>query len=131
MGQITGDIGTLGVLNVANGDTKLSFDPNNPQERIRAARIVKDMLRRGYALMVDDGNGIFRRVTDFDESKCEYIIADFDPVMAAEEDEKQGANNGSTFEQAATPTAGTRAKKNHRIPAEKTRGVSIARSAGG
>ena len=81
--------GTVGVLNVGAGDTKLSFDPTNPAERIRAARIVKDMIRRGYALLIEveknpQGEPVYKRATDFDENTCEYIIADFDPVTAAE-----------------------------------------------
>ena len=46
-------MGQIGVLNVGAGDTKLSFDKNNPAEMIRSARIVTDMLRRGYALLVE------------------------------------------------------------------------------
>lgn len=48
-------IGVVGILNVGCGDTKLSFDPTNQAECIRAARIVTDMIRRGYALMVATG----------------------------------------------------------------------------
>ena len=73
---------TIGILNVGAGDTKLTFDPTNPAEMIRSARIVRDMLRRGYALLVevDDGKGGkgYRRVHDFEESTCSYIIADFE-----------------------------------------------------
>lgn len=46
-------MGQIGILNVGAGDTKISFDKNNPAERIRSARIVTDMLRRGYALLVE------------------------------------------------------------------------------
>ena len=35
--------GKVNILNVGAGDLELSFDPNNPAERIRAARIVKDL----------------------------------------------------------------------------------------
>ena len=45
--------GSIAILNVGAGDTRLSFDKANPAEAIRAARIVKDMLRRGYALLVE------------------------------------------------------------------------------
>lgn len=45
--------GSVGILNVGAGDTKLIFDKNSPADCIRAARIVKDMLRRGYALLVE------------------------------------------------------------------------------
>lgn len=40
-------MGSVAILNVSAGDTKLTFDKSNPSETIRAARIVKDMLRRG------------------------------------------------------------------------------------
>lgn len=79
---------TIGILNVGAGDTKLSFDPTNPAECIRAARIVKDMLRRGYALLIDSGRKddqgrpIHVRALDFDEKTHEYIIADFDPTVS-------------------------------------------------
>lgn len=84
--------GQVGILNVGAGDTKLVFDPSNPADCIRAARVVKDMIRRGYALLVDTGKRdagdrpIYARAKDFDETKFEYIIADFDPLIAAEED---------------------------------------------
>lgn len=47
--------GEVGVLNVGAGDTRLMFDKSNPADCIRAARIVKDMLRRGYALLIEVG----------------------------------------------------------------------------
>lgn len=82
--------GQVGILNVGAGDTKLTFDKSNPAECIRAARIVKDMLRRGYALLVEtegpEGRKLYRRVHEFDEATHEYIIADFDPVEAAKAD---------------------------------------------
>ena len=137
--------GKVGILNVGAGDTKLVFDPENPADMIRAARIVKDMIRRGYALLVDtgvkDGKGrpLYRRAKDFDESKCEYIIADFDPTIAAEEDQK----NDDSAEQTTTssgpapgaqddtprrrgPKPGTR-----RVKAQDVNVVAVSRSAGG
>lgn len=71
--------GQIGILNVGAGDTKLTFDKDNPAETIRAARIVKDMLRRGYALLIKTPEGQYTRVRSFDEQTCEYIIADYDP----------------------------------------------------
>ncbi len=82
----------LSILNVGAGDVKVSFDKSNPAERIRACRIVKDMLRRGYALLVEverDGKKAFERALDFDEDRAEYIIADFDPVWAGEADREE------------------------------------------
>jgi len=49
-------MGEVAILSVGEGDTKLTFDKNNPAETIRAARIVGDMLRRGpriYTIRLD------------------------------------------------------------------------------
>lgn len=139
-----GIFGSVGILNVGNGDTKLSFDPKNPQERIRAARIVKDMIRRGYALLVEvERNGVkkFERATDFREDTCEYIIADFDPVTAekADADEEAvataaapGGESGAETPPASNSRGGGRRKAPERaVDATRTRAVAVARSAGG
>lgn len=140
--KIPTDAGTVGILNVGDGDTKLSFDPNNPAERIRAARIVRDMLRRGYALLVEvdvDGQKKFQRATDFREDVCEYVIADFDPIAAAEADSQEDHGQQDQTEPSATQAEGAPAAPRRRgrppgkraIPAEKTRAVVVARVAGG
>lgn len=130
--------GTVGILSVGAGDTKLSFDPVNPQDRIRAARIVTDMLRRGYALLVEverDGKKVFERVTEFRENTCEYIVADFDPLVAATTDSEENHEPEASSEAGAQspqghPPRGRRPRK-MAVPAEKTRAVAVARSAGG
>lgn len=146
----------VSILNVGEGDTKLTFDPGNPAERIRAARIVTDMLRRGYALLVENppGSKQYVRVTSFDEAKCEYIIADLDPLQARDADEQDRTDDehseSRTDDAAAQPPAeagagapapearedgrkskgpATRAKM--RLKAEGTRAVAIGRTAGG
>lgn len=141
--------GTIGILNVGAGDTKLSFDPTNPAEVIRASRIVKDMIRRGYALLVatgkdDDGRPIYHRATDFDEKTAEYIIADFDPVTAAAADAAEtGASTPSEETSdvdtpAAPPSRGGRqkapapnSKAGRRLKASNVHAVAVSRSAGG
>lgn len=70
--------GTLEILNVGRGDVKISYDSNDAAEAIRAKRIINDMLRRGYALLVEV-DGKHSRVKEFDEKAGEYVIADFDP----------------------------------------------------
>lgn len=113
-------MGEIGILNVGAGDTKLVFDPNKPEDSARAARIVRDMIQRGFAILVevDDGKGgkTFARATDFREDTYEYIIAD-DPAKAPETD-------------AETPAVPTR-RRRRVVPATDTRGVAVARSAGG
>lgn len=135
--------GSIGILNVGAGDTKLTFDKSNPAECIRAARIVTDMLRRGYALLIEvdmpDGKKIFRRATEFSEATCEYIIADLDPVTAAKVDaeETNDVEVGKEDESSAAETAeGNRPPKPSKlrkraIHASSTRAVAVSRSAGG
>lgn len=149
--------GQIGILNVGAGDTKISFDKDNPAERIRAARIVKDMLRRGYALLVrvesPSGNGGYQRVFDFNEATCEYIIADFDPTVAAAADATEGkqqneqaeSSQRGEVEPAATassaeaeaprtedrPSPRRSGRKTKAIAAESVHGVAVARTAGG
>jgi hypothetical protein len=133
--------GTVGILNVGAGDTKLSFDPANPAERIRACRIVRDMLRRGYALLVEviqpDGSKAYQRALDFREDTAEYIIADFDPGGAEPfergDDEEAGQE---TPDRAPAPGATAqsprpRGRSRKIIPAESARAVAVARTAGG
>ncbi len=129
--------GQVAVLNVGAGDTKLSFDPNNPQECIRASRIVKDMLRRGYALLVDKGDGTYARVHEFDDTKYEYVIADFDPIVADEHD-SQEMENGEKDKPgtAAAPATATQKPRRgrppgRRIPASGAHAVAVSRTAGG
>jgi hypothetical protein len=135
--------GTVGILNVGAGDTKLTFDRSNPAECIRAARIVKDMIRRGYALLIEveknaKGEPVYQRATDFDENTSEYIIADFDPVAAAEADAKEEQDDqataspaGSRVEERAAAHRPGRKPKLRRIDAAKTRAVAVSHSAGG
>lgn len=131
-------IGELGVLNVGAGDTKLIFDKNNPQEMARAARIITDMLKRGYAILIEvpDGKGgsTAHRVHKFQEDTCEYIIADFDSAVAAEHDAKETKDAEKSNRTAKKKTGGKKAGRGvvfRPVPATGASGVAIARSAGG
>lgn len=132
--------GSVGILNVGAGDTKLSFDPNNPAERIRAARIVRDMLRRGYALLIEverDGKKQFERAIDFREDTCEYVIADFDPTPEPRLEHKEHDHDQprktqpSAAAEDAAPAAKRRGRPPKRIDAGSTRAVSVAPISGG
>lgn len=143
-------MGSLSILNVGAGDTKLTFDNSNPAEAIRAARIVKDMLRRGYALLVEverGGQKAYERALEFREGTAEYIIADFDPVQAEAADKQENSNhkeiNGESGQDeagnqdceagnpAATGESGKKRGRRRGVPASSTRAVAVARSAGG
>lgn len=137
----------IGILNVGAGDTKLTFDKNNPAECIRSARIVTDMLRRGYALLVEvERNGVkaYERVREFRADTCQYIIADLDPIIAAEADAvaQPGETTSEEIQDEGTPAAKNADRKGKAIEpyrkrgtravhASEARGVAVARSAGG
>lgn len=140
-------MGQIGILNVGAGDNKLVFDPDDMPGMIRAARVVNDMIRRGYALLVQTGvdkekRPVYQRVQKFDDQKFEYIIADFDPVTAAAEDEKE-KDNGEIIRGAETPEMGRTASgkdgekrggrggATKRIPASRATGIAVGRTAGG
>lgn len=122
--------GQLGILNVGAGDTKLTFDRSNPVERDRACRIVTDMLKRGYAILVqigeEDGDPIYRRARGFDPETAEYIIADAPaidtPAVSPQQEDQEPAKDK------ATPRRRTR---NKRVPAEGASAVAVGRTAGG
>ncbi|HZF24047.1 MAG TPA: hypothetical protein VE030_11355 [Burkholderiales bacterium] len=89
----TGD-GVLEILNVGAGDVKITFNTGDVSDTIRARRIVTDMLRRGFALLVEierDGERKYERVQAFDEKTGEYLIADFDPLDARQADLEDAA----------------------------------------
>lgn len=144
--------GTVGILNVGAGDTKLTFDKDNPIETARAARIVTDMIRRGYVLfveVVEDGKKVFRRALNFDERTAEYIIADLDPLKAQEvdnadaaartSDEPQvargGLDDGPAVEAEQVPSPSLPKRRGRpptkRVPASSTKAISVGRTAGG
>ena len=137
--------GQMGILNVGAGDTKLTFDKNNPMERARSARIVTDMLKRGYVLFIETskdakGNPAYQRVLEFKEDVCEYIIADLaTPIKQETTDHEQSGETASgergeaLIQPAKTniPQARKGGRPRKSVPAEQARGVAVARSAGG
>ena len=135
--------GVVNVLNVAGGDIELRFDKENAAERIRACRVIRDMLRRGYALLVEverNGEKAFERALDFDETKGCYIIADFDSSVVEKEEVADGGSESgadTAKEDGAAGEAGPKLKPGRRgrprkeVPAESTRAVAVSRSAGG
>lgn len=129
--------GTIGILNIGSGDTKLIFDKDNPMERARSARIVADMLQRGYVLFIDTGNKNYQRVLQFDENYCEYIIADFAPIAhedrgtVIDEPSREEASDAGSQEASEAPPRPKLKRGRKRVGAETTTGVAVARVAGG
>ncbi len=122
-------IGTVGILNVGAGDTKLVIDNTKPDELARSAAIVLDMIRRGFVLLIevghDDKGPIYRRAHDFDESTAEYIIAGSAPDQEAIANEQEPAGEAGRGRPRKTAT-GPR-----RVAAATTNAVAVARTAGG
>jgi len=109
---------SLAILNVGEGDTKLTFDKEKPVELERTRRIIVDMLKLGYAILVRVGESAsgkpkYRRATGFDAKHDEYLVMDVPP----EADERPIPKRGRG--------------RTRRIPAHSTTGVAVARSAGG
>lgn len=121
--------GELAILNVSEGDTKLTFDPKNKAETKRASAAVRDMIRRGFAVLIEVGHDekgpLYRRAHDFDPETAEYIIAG-----APEETEEEPA---SVQKPPSPPPRRPRRGKEARvrIPAAAAIGIAVAPTAGG
>ena len=124
-------IGEIGILNVGAGDTKLSFDPSKPDEVAKASRVVTDMLRRGFAILIevgrDDKGPLYRRAHDFDEATAEYIIAG----VPEEEEASSEQEPASPPRARSRGPARSRSGKTQRVPATAAKAVAVARTAGG
>lgn len=121
--------GVLEILNVGRGDVKISYDTTNAAEAIRAKRIIKDMMKRGYALLVEV-EGKHSRVKAFDEAQGEYIIADFDPE-GEEEEENPDSTAGPPARKALTSAEKRGMRKDRRVSMIKTKATAIGPTAGG
>lgn len=133
--------GSLGILNVGAGDTKVSFDPSKPAEVERACAVVMDMIKRGYAIMVQvgerDGKPLYMRAESFDPATAEYLVVGL-PETNAAAGETNAANpetdkpSDERKTQEVETTAAPKAKRTwKRIAARKTHGVAVAPISGG
>jgi len=121
--------GTLAILNVSAGDTKLSFDPKNKGDLKRARETVTDMLKRGFCILVEAGRDergpLYRRVQKFDPKTDEYIIAGTPEEKPVARSVPSGA-----------PPPAPRGRKGRkearvRVPAAKSTAVAVAPTSGG
>jgi hypothetical protein len=136
--------GSVEILNIAEGEMKLSFDKADPAESLRAARIVSDMLSRGYALLIEverDGVKKWERALAFHKDTQEYLIADFDPVVQSAGPPDRGERNDEpdsaqpAAESAAPQESGAtgrgRGRPRKAVAADSVDLVAVGRSAGG
>lgn len=125
--------GQVGILNVGAGDTKLVFDKSDPDEMARSAAVVRDMIRRGFVLLIEVGRDekgpTYRRAHDFDAETAEYIIAG--PSMPEPAPPLPQTPEILLEQPPATPRRRARREAQTRIPASGTNAVAVARTAGG
>lgn len=99
--------GSLCILNITEGDIKISFDKDNPEEVEHARKVIDDMLKRGYTILVQWGEG-WRRAKTFIPTRDTYVVE----TTEKKED-------------------GTTEVKKAEVPARKARAMAIAPTAGG
>lgn len=63
----------LSVLNVGSGDLRFRWEDEGDAAQARA--VVEDLLSSGYAIVVEDEDGVHRVVEAFDPEHDEYIVA--------------------------------------------------------
>ena len=63
----------IDVLNTGYGDFELHFDPDKPDDVQKAKETITDMLKRGYAIFIRQGDETYR-VRKFDVNRNVYII---------------------------------------------------------
>lgn len=82
MGEIDiwGSSGVLDVLQIGRGHLRMTIEEGNGVDVDRAKRVIEDMMRRGYAIFVEDPDGSTHRVLEFDPERFVYVI---DDTMAA------------------------------------------------
>lgn len=112
-------MGQLEVLSVGHGHIKIKFDKEDAVEFERARRIIADMLKRGYVLLVEH-EGKLQRVRRFDETTDEYVVAD-GPLNATEEEEAPSA----------APAKRGRKAREKRVPLKEGQATGVAPTAGG
>lgn len=98
--------GSLQILNSGAGDIVVTFDKTDDDEVRKALKMLKDMQKRGYAILVKGPDGTYARAESIDETTCEYVIRE----------KVDGRKKGS---------------RQVRRPIGKTHAVGVARSAGG
>lgn len=95
--------GQLDVLSTGRGHMSLNFNADDPKDVEKARKTVEDMLKRGYAIFADTGDGEMKRVTKFDPKTDTYEIRET-PTGNKKATKKADAKKSHTT--AVAPTAG-------------------------
>lgn len=83
------DQGHLDILNCGAGHLSFTFKKDDREEVAKAKRVIQDMLRRGYAIFVDQ-DGELKRVKRFNHDKEEYIIEEHDAAQPSKPNKRKG-----------------------------------------
>jgi hypothetical protein len=116
--------GSLSVLNCGAGDLKFRFDKDDPEEVVRAKKVIEDMLKRGYTLLVEV-DGELRRASGFDPAKGCYVVTEPPPPDAPAPSATAAASEAD--ERFSRKRKGRRRE----VPMTTTRATGIAPTAGG
>lgn len=115
--------GSLSVLNVGAGDIELRFNQHNTEEREKALKMLTDMQRRGYAILVRLDDGSYVRATEIDAERGCYVVQM--PEMST------GLDEGPSLPGRRGSRKGPRGRQRRHVPIERAHAVGVARSAGG
>ena len=96
---------------------EIRFDASDVIETERAKRVIKDMLKRGYALFVHTSDDSVARVKSFDATKDCYIIGD-GPEVASDPSVPEERPRG-------------RARARREVSMHEAKVTAVGRSAGG
>jgi hypothetical protein len=115
--------GELSVLNCTAGDIRIKFDKENPVDTERAKRMIQDMLRRGYILVVEaKGKTVIAK--EFDAKHGEYIVAEGALYSGGEQAESEDVA-------APEPALPKRGKGKRGVPMKSVKTTAFAPMAGG
>lgn len=95
------EIGLLEVLSIGKGDIKMSFNVADEAEVDRARKLIGDMIRDGYTIVVETPRGL-KPVKRFDPHHAVYVISDTPEPDATPAEKKRAERK--------VPVAGSRAK---------------------
>lgn len=115
----------IDILNTGTGHTEITFTGDDSTEKANAARMIGDMIRRGYGIFIHGEGGVQIRVHAYDPEKHCYIVHEpgEDPTAAAV------AHPPEHY----TPKGKLKKKYQnlHHVPVQTVRTTAIGRSAGG
>lgn len=106
--------GSLEILTSGIGHLKITFDKANPGEVERAKKIIEDMLRQSFTILVEH-EGTTSRVKKFDPEREVYIV----------EGPPEPATEGES------PASHKKRRKDKEVPMRESEATAVGRSAGG